>query len=84
MVEQPHNFVKQQIVKSILLFYSGPRLIQRSQAAGTAPISFSSSLLENKGLSDEEESDLKWSAASLYAGAADTVSKYISIIDHRA
>ncbi|KAF8631286.1 hypothetical protein AX15_002609 [Amanita polypyramis BW_CC] len=54
MVEQPHNFVKQQI------------------AAGTAASSFSSTLLESKRLSDEEEFDLKWSAASLYAGAADT------------
>lgn len=54
MVDQPHNFVKQQM------------------AAGVAPISFSSTFLESKGLSDEEEFDLKWSAASLYAGAADT------------
>ncbi|KAK7060191.1 hypothetical protein VNI00_000956 [Paramarasmius palmivorus] len=54
MVEQPHNFVKQQI------------------AAGTAAPSFSSCLLESKKLDDEEEFDLKWSAASLYSGAADT------------
>ncbi|PFH52584.1 hypothetical protein AMATHDRAFT_74066 [Amanita thiersii Skay4041] len=54
MVEQPHNFVKQQL------------------AAGTAAISFSSAFLESKRLSSEEEFDLKWSAASLYAGAADT------------
>ncbi|ESK93754.1 cytochrome p450 [Moniliophthora roreri MCA 2997] len=54
MVEQPHNFVKQQI------------------AAGTATPSFSSCLLESKELDDEEEFDLKWSAASLYSGAADT------------
>ncbi|EEB88459.1 hypothetical protein MPER_13696, partial [Moniliophthora perniciosa FA553] len=52
MVEQPHNFVKQQI------------------AAGTAAPSFSSCLLEGKELDDEEEFDLKWSAASLYS--ADT------------
>ncbi|KAG7096665.1 hypothetical protein E1B28_004080 [Marasmius oreades] len=54
MVEQPHNYVKQQI------------------AAGTAMPSFSSSRLENKDLDDEEEFDLKWSAASLYSGASDT------------
>ncbi|KAF8639642.1 hypothetical protein AX17_000907 [Amanita inopinata Kibby_2008] len=54
MVEQPHNFVKQQM------------------AAGTAAMSFSSTLLESKRLSVEEEFDLKWSAASLYAGASDT------------
>ncbi|KAK7471001.1 hypothetical protein VKT23_002414 [Stygiomarasmius scandens] len=55
MVEQPHNFVKQQV------------------ASGTAAKSFSSSLLESKQLTDEEEFDLKWSAASLYSGAADTI-----------
>ncbi|THV05395.1 cytochrome P450 [Dendrothele bispora CBS 962.96] len=55
MVEQPHNFVKQQV------------------ASGTAAKSFTSSLLESKQLTDEEEFDLKWSAASLYSGAADTI-----------
>ncbi|KAE9404451.1 cytochrome P450 [Gymnopus androsaceus JB14] len=54
LVEQPHNFVKQQII------------------AGTARTSFTSSLLESKQLTEEEEFDLKWSAASLYSGAADT------------
>ncbi|KAJ3821601.1 cytochrome P450 [Lentinula raphanica] len=54
MVEQPHNFVKQQI------------------NAGTAKISFTASMLESKPLTEEEEFDLKWSAASLYSGAADT------------
>ncbi|KAL0063098.1 hypothetical protein AAF712_010006 [Marasmius tenuissimus] len=54
MVEQPHNYVKQQI------------------AAGTAMPSFSSSLLQNKSLTEEEEFDLKWSTASLYSGASDT------------
>ncbi|KAJ3936904.1 MAG: cytochrome P450 [Lentinula lateritia] len=54
LVEQPHNFVKQQML------------------AGTASISFTSSMLESKQLTEEEEFDLKWSAASLYSGAADT------------
>ncbi|KAE9393527.1 cytochrome P450-like protein, partial [Gymnopus androsaceus JB14] len=40
--------------------------------AGTAIISFTSSLLESKQLTEEEEFDLKWSAASLYSGATDT------------
>jgi hypothetical protein len=39
------------------------------QAAGTAPASFTSNLLEDKRLAPEEEFDLKWSAASLYSGA---------------
>ncbi|KAJ7591425.1 cytochrome P450 [Mycena floridula] len=55
MVDQPYNFVKQQM------------------AAGTAPISFTSAILDSKQLSDEEEFDLKWSAASLYSGASDTI-----------
>lgn len=38
------------------------------KAAGTAPVSFSSALLEGKDLNPEEEFDLKWSAASLYSG----------------
>ncbi|KAF9461394.1 cytochrome P450 [Collybia nuda] len=54
MVEQPHNFVKQQMT------------------AGIAPVSFTSSLLETKPLTDEDEFDIKWSSASLYSGGADT------------
>ncbi|KAF8665749.1 hypothetical protein AX16_000197 [Volvariella volvacea WC 439] len=46
--------------------------VKQQLAAGTAPISFSSTLLESKQLTSEEEFDLKWSAASLYSGAADT------------
>ncbi|KIK65636.1 hypothetical protein GYMLUDRAFT_240140 [Collybiopsis luxurians FD-317 M1] len=40
--------------------------------AGTAHVSFTSSMLESKQLTEEEEFDLKWSAASLYSGASDT------------
>jgi len=54
MVEQPHNYVKQQI------------------AAGTASVSFTSTLLEGKQLTAEDEFDIKWAAASLYSGGADT------------
>ncbi|KAF9036068.1 cytochrome P450 [Hymenopellis radicata] len=52
MVDQPHNFVKQQT------------------AAGTAALSFTSSMLESRALSEEEESDLKWASASLYSEVA--------------
>ncbi|KAG5654671.1 hypothetical protein H0H81_009920 [Sphagnurus paluster] len=45
--------------------------VKRQMAAGTAPISFTSSLLE-KNISAEEEFDIKWSSASLYSGGADT------------
>ena len=44
------------------------------QAAGTARTSFTSALLSGKVLSQQEELDIRWSAASLYSGASDTVS----------
>jgi hypothetical protein len=37
-------------------------------AAGIAPPSFTSNLLEGKNISAEEEFNIKWSAASLYSG----------------
>ncbi|KAG5723754.1 O-methylsterigmatocystin oxidoreductase [Termitomyces sp. T112] len=46
--------------------------VKRSMSAGIAPISFTSSLLEGKNIDPEEEFDIKWSAASLYSGGADT------------
>ncbi|KAK0205274.1 cytochrome P450 [Desarmillaria ectypa] len=41
-------------------------------AAGKAPLSLISSLLEGRQVSVEEEFDIKWLAASLYSGGADT------------
>ncbi|KAK0484843.1 cytochrome P450 [Armillaria novae-zelandiae] len=41
-------------------------------AAGKAPLSLISSLLEGRQVSTEEEFDIKWLAASLYSGGADT------------
>ncbi|KAJ7228990.1 cytochrome P450 [Mycena pura] len=46
--------------------------VKHQMATGVAPISFTSTLLEPKGLSAEEEFDIKWSSASLYSGGADT------------
>jgi hypothetical protein len=43
------------------------------QAKGTAYPSYTSGLLEKGGLSEEEEFIVKWSAASMYSGGADTV-----------
>ncbi|KAJ7655820.1 cytochrome P450 [Mycena polygramma] len=54
MVEQPYQFVKQQM------------------AAGSAEKSLVSGLLEGQTLSETEEFDVKWLAASLYSGGADT------------
>ncbi|KAJ7937382.1 cytochrome P450 [Mycena leptocephala] len=46
--------------------------VKHQMAAGTAPISFTSTLLEPKQLTAEEEFDIKWSSASLYSAGADT------------
>ncbi|EAU84306.1 cytochrome P450 [Coprinopsis cinerea okayama7 len=46
--------------------------VQQQMAAGVAQPSFTSVMLENKNMTQEELFDLKWSAASLYSGAADT------------
>lgn len=46
--------------------------VKEQMAAGIAPKSFTSNLLEGKTLSAEEEHVVRWSAASLYSGGADT------------
>ncbi|EIM85531.1 cytochrome P450 [Stereum hirsutum FP-91666 SS1] len=47
-------------------------LVKANMAKGTAESSFSSNLLDSKQLTPEEEDIVKWSAASLYGGGADT------------
>jgi hypothetical protein len=49
------------------------QFVKDQMAAGTAEPSFTSRLLEEKDVLDAEEHDIKWSAASLYSGGADTV-----------
>ncbi|KAF9468823.1 cytochrome P450 [Collybia nuda] len=46
--------------------------VKQQMSAGIAPVSFTSTLLETKSLTAEEEFDIKWSSASLYSGGADT------------
>ncbi|KAF8211494.1 cytochrome P450 [Mycena galopus ATCC 62051] len=46
--------------------------VKHQMATGTAPVSFTSTLLEPKQLTAEEEFDIKWSSASLYSAGADT------------
>ncbi|KAI6033982.1 cytochrome P450 [Pisolithus microcarpus] len=48
------------------------KFVQDQMAAGIAPKSFTSNLLEGRTLTEEEEHNIKWSAASLYSGGADT------------
>jgi hypothetical protein len=52
------------------------------QAAGIAPKSFTSNLLEGRTLSAEEDHIVKWSAASLYSGGADTVSPLFTYLKY--
>ncbi|KAG2033225.1 cytochrome P450 [Suillus americanus] len=47
-------------------------LVKDQMVAGSAPVSFTSNLLEGRDVSAEEDYDVKWSALSLYAGGADT------------
>ncbi|KAJ7873328.1 cytochrome P450 [Mycena olivaceomarginata] len=46
--------------------------VKHQMATGTAPVSFTSTLLEPKRLTAEEEFDIKWASASLYSAGADT------------
>jgi len=48
------------------------QFVKDQMAAGIAPQSFVSNLLEGRTLSAEEEHIVKWSSASLYSGGADT------------
>ncbi|KAG1752629.1 cytochrome P450 [Suillus paluster] len=48
------------------------KFVKDQMAAGFAPRSFTSNLLDGRTLSAEEDHIVKWSAASLYAGGADT------------
>ncbi|KAG2141325.1 cytochrome P450 [Suillus clintonianus] len=48
------------------------KFVQDQMDVGIAPKSFTSNLLEGRTLSVEEDHMVKWSAASLYSGGADT------------
>jgi hypothetical protein len=72
MANVPHDFVKEQMVTCPALVMLKV-LINYLQAAGTAEPSFTAKLLEVESLSADEEDVIKWAAASLYSGGADTV-----------
>jgi hypothetical protein len=71
MVDAPYKFVKDQMVTKHL--WCCDHELNVLQDVGIAPMSFTSNLLEGRILSSEEDHMVKWSAASLYAGGADTV-----------
>ncbi|KAF9782612.1 cytochrome P450 [Thelephora terrestris] len=48
------------------------QLVKDQMAAGTAIPSYTSQLLESKNITPEDDYNIKWSAASLYSGGADT------------
>src|SRR5437879_104904 len=77
MVDRPYGFVKEQMVRFLIYFRSVANPTIR-QVTGTAQVSFSSTLLEGKRLSAEEEFDIKWSAASLYSGMS-TIINFLCI-----
>ncbi|KAG2064214.1 cytochrome P450, partial [Suillus decipiens] len=55
------------------MVYSAPyKFVADQMAAGIAPEFFTSKLVGSGHLSAEDEHDIKWSAATLYAGASDT------------
>ncbi|EIN10379.1 cytochrome P450 [Punctularia strigosozonata HHB-11173 SS5] len=59
--------------KTLLEMANIPHEIVKSKvASGTAIPSFTSTHLEKKDLSAQEEDNVKWAAASLYSGGADT------------
>jgi hypothetical protein len=78
MADVPHAFVKRRMVcvvcDQVVFSY-----LNHQQADGTNVPNFTSGHLEQKNISAEEEDIIKWAAASLYSGGADTVRCY-----HRA
>jgi cytochrome P450 len=48
------------------------QFVKQKMASGTAEMSFTSRLLDSPNITTDEEHDVKWSAASLYSGGADT------------
>ncbi|KAF8909685.1 cytochrome P450 [Gymnopilus junonius] len=59
--------------RTLATMAEGPhQFVKQQMAAGTAEVSFTSRLLEADDISPDEEHDIKWSAASLYSGGADT------------
>jgi len=48
------------------------KFVKDQMADGTAPMSFTSNLLEGSEMSAEEDHAVKWSALSLYGGGSDT------------
>ncbi|KAG2148121.1 cytochrome P450 [Suillus clintonianus] len=53
------------------------QFVKDQMAAGIAPKSFTSALLEGKTLTEEEDHVAKWCAGSLYSGGADTVGPFL-------
>lgn len=74
MANIPHNLVKSEMVCTRPIPDFRLVYMRDGQSKGTAAPSFTSTQLEAKTLSEQEEDNVKWAAASLYSGGADTVS----------
>ena len=79
MTDVPYRFVQEQIVSSLRASPLQNGWVNRytPQAAGTAIPSYTSELLSGENLDAETESNIKWSAASLYAGGGDTTVSFL-------
>jgi hypothetical protein len=75
MADIPHNFVKSRMVSDWIFVWK--ITLKNIQADGTNIPNFTSEHLEERKLSAEEEDTVKWAAASLYSGGADTVSSFV-------
>ena len=83
-VEQPYQLVKKEMVHyNFYCHISRSPLVFASQAAGTAEPSFTSHLLDDPATA-EQEHEIKWSAASLYSGGADTACSFPQLhVEHK-
>lgn len=70
IVELPHKYVKQQLVNIYIELGIKWHVLNGmlDKAAGTAFASVSSTLLDGKQLTADEEHDIKWTTMSMYSG----------------
>ena len=80
MADVPFRFVQEQMVRCLSIFRRREAVqiyLFLLQAAGTAVPSYTSELLDKNDLDPETEWNIKWSAASLYAGGGDATVSFL-------
>ena len=73
-VDQPHAFVKQQMVSCFESTSKLMKILIYSKSSGHYFPSFTSAFLEDGPKSEDDDYTLKWAGFALYGGGADTVS----------